>query len=188
MKKDGSQIPVTDDNKKEFLKLYVNYRLRHGVEMQFKAFMKGFNELVPQHIIRMFDERELELLICGLGKIDIADWKANTCLKHCSKDHNIVQWFWEIVDFYDEEKRARLLQFVTGSSRVPVQGFKALQGSTGSNGPRLFTISLINADIASLPKSHTCFNRIDLPKYESKSQLYEKLTLAIEETCGFNIE
>ena len=29
---------------------------------------------------------------------------------------------------YDEEKRARLLQFVTGSSRVPVQGFKALQG------------------------------------------------------------
>ncbi|XP_065659340.1 E3 ubiquitin-protein ligase SMURF2 isoform X2 [Hydra vulgaris] len=188
LKKDGSQIPVTDDNKKEFLKLYVNYRLRHGVEMQFKAFMKGFNELVPQHIIRMFDERELELLICGLGKIDIADWKANTCLKHCSKDHNIVQWFWEIVDFYDEEKRARLLQFVTGSSRVPVQGFKALQGSTGSNGPRLFTISLINADIASLPKSHTCFNRIDLPKYESKSQLYEKLTLAIEETCGFNIE
>ena len=36
-------------------------------------------------------------------------------------------WFWNIVGSYSEEMRARLLQFVTGSSRVPLQGFKALQ-------------------------------------------------------------
>ena len=42
-------------------RLYVKYRLTHGVETQFKAFMKGFNELVPQHLIKMFDERELEV-------------------------------------------------------------------------------------------------------------------------------
>ena len=35
----------------------------------------------------------------------------------------------KVVEQYDEEKRARLLQFVTGSSRIPIQGFKALQGS-----------------------------------------------------------
>lgn len=71
----------------------------------------------------------LQLMISGLGKIDIEDWKAHTRLKHCSADTNIVKWFWRAVTEYDEERRARLLQFVTGSSRVPLQGFKALQGT-----------------------------------------------------------
>ena len=70
-----------------------------------------------------------------------------------------VTWFWRIVARYDEEMRARLLQFVTGSSRVPLQGFKALQGSTGAAGPRLFTLHLVEVDVKNLPKAHTCFNR-----------------------------
>ena len=67
-------------------------------------------------------------MIGGLGKIDLDDWKLHTRLKHCTPDHNIVKWFWQAVESYDNEMRARLLQFVTGSSRVPLQGFKALQG------------------------------------------------------------
>ncbi|NWY21653.1 SMUF1 ligase, partial [Aphelocoma coerulescens] len=90
------------------------------------------------------------------------------------------------VELFDEERRARLLQFVTGSSRVPLQGFKALQGNTagalrcdrpGSDGWR--------ADTSLLPPS---FNRIDIPAYESYEKLYEKLLTAIEETCGFAVE
>jgi len=68
-------------------------------------------------------------MIGGLGKIDIEDWKRHSRLKHCSLETNIVRWFWRAVEEYDEERRARLLQFVTGSSRVPLQGFKALQGN-----------------------------------------------------------
>lgn len=123
-----------------------------------------------------------------MGKIDIDDWKANTRLKHCNAESNIVKWFWQTVESYSEERRARLLQFVTGSSRVPLQGFKALQGSTGATVPRLFTIHLIDASTVNLPKAHTCFNRIDIPSYENYQKLYEKLTQAIEETCGFAVE
>ncbi|XP_065065475.1 E3 ubiquitin-protein ligase SMURF2-like [Rhopilema esculentum] len=188
LKPDGKDIPVTEENKKEYVQLFVNWRLRHGIEPQFSAFLKGFNEIVPQHLLKVFDERELELLICGLGKIDLNDWKTHTRLKHCTVDHPVIKWFWKVVDSYDEEKRARLLQFVTGSSRVPVQGFKALQGSTGSNGPRLFTINVTETNPNSLPKAHTCFNRLDLPTYESFEKLHDKLTQAVEETCGFNIE
>ena len=54
----------------------------------------------------------------GIGKIDIEDWKTHTRLKHCNAESPVVKWFWEIVDSYSEEMRARLLQFVTGSSRV----------------------------------------------------------------------
>jgi E3 ubiquitin ligase SMURF1/2 len=67
-------------------------------------------------------------MIGGLGKIDLEDWKKHTRLKHCTWDTNIVRWFWQAVDSFDDEMRARVLQFVTGSSRVPLQGFKALQG------------------------------------------------------------
>ncbi|KAI2666528.1 E3 ubiquitin-protein ligase SMURF2 [Labeo rohita] len=156
-----------------------------GIEAQFLALQKGFNEVIPQHLLKAFDEKELELIVCGLGKIDINDWKSNTRLKHCTPDSNIVKWFWRAVESYDEERRARLLQFVTGSSRVPLQGFKALQGAAG---PRLFTIHQIDASTNNLPKAHTCFNRIDIPPYETYDKLYDKLLTAIEETCGFAVE
>lgn len=61
-------------------------------------------------------------------------------------------------------------------------------GSTGASGPRLFTIHLIDAPVENLPKAHTCFNRLDLPPYPSYEKMYEKLTQAVEETCGFAVE
>ncbi|XP_075557590.1 SMAD specific E3 ubiquitin protein ligase [Dermacentor variabilis] len=188
LKPNGKDLPVTDDNKKEYVRLFVNYRFMRGIEQQFLALQKGFSELIHPNLLKSFDEKELELVIGGLGKIDLEDWKANTRLKHCTADSNVVKWFWRTVESYSEERRARLLQFVTGSSRVPLQGFKALQGSTGAAGPRLFTIHMIDANTDNLPKAHTCFNRIDLPPYETQEKLSEKLTQAIEETCGFAVE
>uniref|UniRef100_A0A8C5GSA5 E3 ubiquitin-protein ligase SMURF1 n=1 Tax=Gouania willdenowi TaxID=441366 RepID=A0A8C5GSA5_GOUWI len=185
LKPNGKSIPVTEDTKKEYVRLYVNWRFLHGIEAQFLALQKGFNEVIPQHLLKSFDEKELELIVCGLGKIDISDWKSNTRLKHCTPDSNVVKWFWKAVESFDEERRARLLQFVTGSSRVPLQGFKALQGAAG---PRLFTIHQIDANANNLPKAHTCFNRVDIPPYESYDKLYDKLLTAIEETCGFAVE
>ncbi|XP_056441272.1 E3 ubiquitin-protein ligase SMURF2-like [Gadus chalcogrammus] len=134
LKPSGKSVQVTEDTKKEYVRLYVNWRVLHGIEAQFLALQKGFNEVIPQHLLKAFDEKELELIVCGLGKIDIVDWRSNTRLKHCSVDSSVdssvVRWFWKAVESYDEERRARLLQFVTGSSRVPLQGFKALQDLT----------------------------------------------------------
>jgi len=188
LKPGGHDVAVTEDNKKEYVKLYVQWRFMRGIEAQFLALHKGFTELIPQHLLRPFDERELELMIGGLGKIDVEDWKRHTRLKHCTLETNIVRWFWRAVEERNEERRARLLQFVTGSSRVPLQGFKALQGSTGSQGPRLFTIHQVDTNTNNLPKAHTCFNRIDLPPYESYEKFLDKLTCAVEETCGFTVE
>ena len=73
---------------------------------------------------------------------------------------------------------------MTGTSRVPMNGFKELYGS---NGPQLFTIEKWG-NPNSYPRAHTCFNRLDLPPYKSYDQLAEKLTMAIEETEGFGQE
>ncbi|CAL1687113.1 unnamed protein product [Lasius platythorax] len=189
LKPGGKDIAVTEENKREYVRLYVNYRFMRGIEQQFLALQKGFHELIPPLLLRPFDERELELVIGGLGTIDINDWKMHTRLKHCTPDTPVVQWFWQIVESYGEEMRARLLQFVTGSSRVPLQGFKALQGSTGAAGPRLFTIHAVDAPSENLPKAHTCFNRIDIPQsYPTYQKMLDKLTQAVEETCGFAVE
>lgn len=189
LKPGGSNIAVTEDNKREYVRLYVNYRFMRGIEQQFLALQKGFCELIPTALLRQFDERELELVIGGISNIDVNDWRMYTRLKHCTQETPQVIWFWKAVESYSPEMRARLLQFVTGSSRVPLQGFRALQGSTGAVGPRLFTIHL-TADVSTqnLPKAHTCFNRIDLPPYDDYQLLYDKLTQAVEETCGFAVE
>lgn len=120
----------------------------------------------------------------------------------------IFIFFIQFVTRTYSEKRARLLQFVTGTCRVPVGGFAELMGkyrvqitkrkvinrsnerfvlSPGSNGPQRFCIEKVGKDTW-LPRSHTCFNRLDLPPYKSYDQLVEKLNYAIEETEGFGQE
>lgn len=184
LKPGGGDIPVTDENKKEYVDLMTEWRISKRVEEQFKAFQSGFTELIPQDLVNVFDERELELLIGGMSEIDVEDWKRYTDYRGFTEKDEVVQWFWQVVKSYPPERKSRLLQFTTGTSRIPVNGFKDLQGS---DGPRRFTVEKAG-DPNSCPRAHTCFNRLDLPPYPSMEALEQKLTLAIEETCGFGVE
>ncbi|KAF9169539.1 hypothetical protein BGX21_000225 [Mortierella sp. AD011] len=184
LKENGSEIAVTEENKKEYVELMTEWRISRRVEEQFKAFAEGFHQLIPQELVTVFDERELELLMGGISEIDCDDWKKHTDYRGYTEQDEVIQWFWKCIRSWDSEKKARLLQFTTGTSRIPVNGFKDLQGS---DGPRRFTIEK-SGEIGQLPKSHTCFNRIDLPPYKSYDVLVNKLTLAVEETVGFGQE
>jgi hypothetical protein len=70
----------------------------------------------------------LELLLCGISKIDILDWERNTIYKNYTETAKQIQWFWQFVREITDEQRARLLQFVTGTCRVPIGGFSELLG------------------------------------------------------------
>ncbi|OCT82378.1 NEDD4-like E3 ubiquitin-protein ligase WWP2 isoform X1 [Xenopus laevis] len=184
LKEGGENILVTEENKEEFIRLLTDWRFTRGVEEQTSAFLDGFKEVVPLEWLQYFDEKELELMLCGMQEIDIADWQKNTIYRHYTKNSKQVQWFWQVVKEMDNEKRIRLLQFVTGTCRLPVGGFVEL---IGSNGPQKFCIDRVGKDTW-LPRSHTCFNRLDLPPYKSYEQLKEKMLFAIEETEGFGQE
>lgn len=184
LKPGGSDIKVTEENKEEYLNLMTNWRFTRGVEDQTKAFLDGFNEVVPLQWLQYFDERELELMLCGMQEIDVDDWERSTIYRHYQRNSKQVVWFWKMVREIDNEKRTRLLQFVTGTCRLPVGGFAELMGS---NGPQRFCIEKVGKETW-LPRSHTCFNRLDLPPYRSYEQLVEKLNYAIEETEGFGQE
>ena len=81
LKPGGAKIPVTDENKDEYIQLVIQWRFVSRVQQQMDNFLAGFNELVPLNLIKIFDEGELELLLCGIGVIDVRDWKQNTVYK-----------------------------------------------------------------------------------------------------------
>ncbi|XP_036973834.1 E3 ubiquitin-protein ligase NEDD4-like isoform X6 [Acanthopagrus latus] len=182
LKPSGSDMVVTNENKKEYIDLVIQWRFVNRVQKQMNAFLEGFTELILIDLIKIFDENELELLMCGLGDVDVNDWRQHTVYKngYCP-NHPVIQWFWKVVLLMDAEKRIRLLQFVTGTSRVPMNGFAELYGS---NGPQLFTIEQWGTP-DKLPRAHTCFNRLDLPTYDSFEDLREKLLMAVENAQGF---
>lgn len=183
LKTGGSEIVVTNKNKKEYIYLVIQWRFVNRIQKQMAAFKEGFFELIPQDLIKIFDENELELLMCGLGDVDVNDWREHTKYKNgYSMNHQVIHWFWKAVWMMDSEKRIRLLQFVTGTSRVPMNGFAELYGS---NGPQSFTVEQWGTP-DKLPRAHTCFNRLDLPPYESFDELWDKLQMAIENTQGFD--
>lgn len=184
LKPGGRDVEVTNDNKKEWVELVTEWRIQKRVDEQFTAFVTGFHELIPADLINVFDERELELLIGGISDIDVEDWVKNTDYRGYEEKDPVIQNFWKLIRTWDSEQKSRLLQFATGTSRIPVNGFKDLQGS---DGPRRFTIEKAQDETA-LPKSHTCFNRLDLPPYKTFDALREKLTWAVEETMGFGQE
>lgn len=137
----------------------------------------------------------MELLISGLPDIDVSDWKANTDYQNYNASSAQIQWFWRAVRSFGKEERAKLLQFITGTGKVPLNGFKELEGMNG------FTHFSIHKDFGSkdrLPSSHTCFNRkflrfgssmkhqtlmntpeLDLPEYDSYESLRKNLYTAM---------
>ncbi|KAI9791822.1 MAG: hypothetical protein M1816_003367 [Peltula sp. TS41687] len=176
LKENGRNIPVTEANKQEYVRLVVEYRLTGSVQEQLEHFLTGFHDIVPAELISIFNEQELELLISGLPDIDVDDWKNNTEYHNYSASSPQIQWFWRAVRSFDKEERAKLLQFVTGTSKVPLNGFKELEGMNG------FSRFNIHRDYGSkerLPSSHTCFNQIDLPEYESYETLRQRVYTAM---------
>ena len=78
LKEDGRNVRVTEENKKEYVKLVCQMKMTGAIKQQLTAFLDGFYSIIPKRLISIFNEQELELLISGLPSIDIDDLKSNT--------------------------------------------------------------------------------------------------------------
>lgn len=191
LKPNGHEVAVTSENLFEFLCLRFRERVFGRVQTQLEAFLTGFYFVVPMKALLPITAWELELILCGLPAIHIPDWIDNTrytgSYEARGRDHPVISWFWEVLQTFDEEKQVKILQFATGTSRLPVQGFAGLQGRDGNLQP--FTITSIAKEQSVFPRAHTCFNRVDLPLYDSREELafYMGEILAME-SYGFSME
>ncbi|XP_042596288.1 E3 ubiquitin-protein ligase HACE1 isoform X2 [Cyprinus carpio] len=180
LKPGGTAIQVTQDNKEEYVQLVTELRMTRAIQPQINAFLQGFHTFIPPSLIQLFDEYELELLLSGMPEIDVMDWKKNTeYTSGYDLQEPVVQWFWEVVENLTQEERVLLLQFVTGSSRVPHGGFAFLMGGSGL---QKFTIAAVPYTSNLLPTSSTCINMLKLPEYPSKDVLRDRLLVALH--CG----
>lgn len=179
--RNGSKREVTLKNVHEYIHLWVNYYLNIAVDTQFNQFIAGFRKVFDGcNSIKLFNSEELERLLCGdiqLKRYDFDMLRSVTKYSNGFSDNSIViEWFWEIVSQWDIKLQSKLLQFVTGSDRVPATGINTLS----------FKISRLKGkgDL-SLPIAHTCFNELSLSEYSSLPQLRNKLNTAITECQGF---
>ncbi|XP_040188875.1 apoptosis-resistant E3 ubiquitin protein ligase 1 [Rana temporaria] len=177
----GAHIPVTNENKIYYLNLLAQHRLCNQVREEVEHFLKGLNELIPDNLLGIFDENELELLMCGTGHIAVQDFQAHAVVIGGSWHfrEKVMSWFWAVVSSFTQEELARLLQFTTGSSQLPPGGFAALCPS----------FQIIGSPThGTLPTAHTCFNQLCLPTYDSYEEMHRMLKLAISEGCeGFGM-
>lgn len=175
----GSRIPVTNDNKLSYLDSLARYRLVTCIKDEVDAFLKGLNDLIPDNLLCIFDENELELLLCGTSDYSMADLLSHHVVASSFPHPRLLQWFWTALHNFTPEERARLLQFTTGSSQLPPGGFSHLK-------PK-FSISYIQAH-NSLPVAHTCSNQLCLPSYDNFEKFERALSTAINEGSeGFGL-
>lgn len=88
-----------------------------------------------------------------------------------------------------QENLRKILQFATGTSRTPINGFQKLQSHNGE--VVLFNIEPANytKEKKNFIKAHTCFNRIDLPMFSSETEVVEAINFILcNEVIGFGIE
>uniref|UniRef100_A0A8C1THG2 E3 ubiquitin-protein ligase HACE1 n=1 Tax=Cyprinus carpio TaxID=7962 RepID=A0A8C1THG2_CYPCA len=168
LKPGGTAIQVTQDNKAEYVQLVTELRMTRAIQPQINAFLQGFHTFIPPSLIQLFDEYELvsRFLLSSLHETPLYTGK-------------YIPWFWEVVENLTQEERVLLLQFVTGSSRVPHGGFAFLMGGSGL---QKFTIAAVPYTSNLLPTSSTCINMLKLPEYPSKDVLRDRLLVALH--CG----
>jgi E3 ubiquitin-protein ligase HUWE1 len=177
----GRNVPVTEENKAKYVSMVCQYRMTTAISSQIKAYQDGFYELVSRDLIAIFTPRELELLISGLPDIDVLDLKQNTDYMGWKATDKEIEWFWNVLFSLSRNEKAAFLQFVTGSSKVPLAGFGELPGMRGV---QKFSLHKASGSSGALMSAHTCFNSLDLPVYTSEEELREKLLYAINEGVG----
>ncbi|KAF8931180.1 hypothetical protein BGZ58_007787 [Dissophora ornata] len=175
----GEEIPVTSENREDYVRAYMDHYVHEHIRQEFEAFQRGFEKICGGEAIKLLRPEELELLLCGNSDLDMHDLEAS-CLYDdgYSPSHTLIREFWEIVhDDLTTEQHKHLLVFVTGSDRVPIRGLKDLMFVIQRNGP----------DSDRLPTALTCFSRLLLPEYSSKEKMKERLVTAIENSNGFGL-
>eukprot|EP00037_Helgoeca_nana_P027065 m.307874 g.307874 ORF g.307874 m.307874 type:complete len:815 (-) comp27396_c0_seq1:2679-5123(-) len=174
----GAEIAVTGENRQEFVRLYTEFILTTSIAPQFEALSRGLHAVCGGPALRLFTPVELELVICGSPQFDFNDLQSvATYDGGYSKESPCIEWLWDLVHSWDLPQQKQFLHYVTGSDRVPIMGLKTMTLVVQRNG----------SDSDRLPTALTCFGRLLLPEYGSKSKLSERLLLALEHGAGFGL-
>ena len=185
---DGDKVQLNEANKMTYILLRTEYEVYGCFAHAVNAIKEGLFFVIPPDTFKGIGFKELGFMINGNPFINIKDWMANTEYSgDFSSTHKVILWFWEVICELSQEDLHKFLQFVTGTSQVPIEGFGKLRTIRGE--PARFKIISVNVEDFPLPRAHTCFNRLDLPVYKRKIELRQALNEVIRfHLIGFGID
>ena len=172
LKPEGSKIKVTVDNLKEYIELTKSKRIKEFND-SLEYLKKGFYSVIPYDILQLVTWSQLEEMVCGINKLNIEEFKANTTYEGFEHDDDNIKWFWEWFEDKSttENERIKYLKFVSGRTRLPKSGNIIKY--------RHIISKAIHEEKNGFPKSMTCFFKLNLPQYDSKEMLVKKMKYAI---------
>ncbi|PCH36373.1 hypothetical protein WOLCODRAFT_28515 [Wolfiporia cocos MD-104 SS10] len=179
----GRDTAVTSENVSEYIYEVLDAILGKGAQLQAKAFREGFSKVFPITDLQAFTTDELVMLFGNSEE----DWSPETLSEALKADHGFnvesraIRDLLEIMSEFDGPSRRSYLQFITGSPRLPIGGFRGL------NPPLTVVRKPHEAPLTAddyLPSVMTCVNYLKLPEYSSKAVMKEKLHIAMSEGVG----
>lgn len=186
LRPDGSNIPVTNQNRLVYISYIARYRLQAQPVQQTNAFLQGLGQIIQPSWLSMFNQSELQTLVSGeTGDIDVEDLRRNTqyggvyVIGDDNQEHPTIQLFWKVLHEMNTEEKQKVLRFVTSTPRAPLLGFSHLH-------PR-FSIRDSSEDQERLPSTSTCVNLLKLPRYSNAERLRTKLLYAVSSGAGFDL-
>lgn len=169
---------VTNTNRKQYVKDYIFWLTTKSISPQFSAFARGFYTCLSPTALSIFTPPALKSVIEGSQHINISELESITKYEDgYTAESPTIKQFWEVVRAFSDDEKRGLLEFVTASERVPVNGL----------GSVVFVVQRSGDDDSRLPTSMTCFGRLLLPQYSGVAVLREKLGKAIENSRGFGV-
>ncbi|XP_029997711.1 putative E3 ubiquitin-protein ligase HERC3 isoform X1 [Sphaeramia orbicularis] len=174
----GESISVDKNNRTEFVDAYLRYVFSDSVKEQYAAFSSGFLKVCGGEILWLFQPSELMAMVVGNNNYNWEEMEKNTVYKgEYTATHPTVRLFWEVFHEFPLEKKKQFLLFLTGSDRIPIHGMESLK----------IVIQSTTAAEHYLPVAHTCYNLLDMPRYQTKEILRRRLTQAVEQYEGFSL-
>lgn len=186
----GKDIPVTNENKLQYVHLVAHWKLNKSMGKVMGAFARGFYSVVEPQWLQIFSVKELtQLLSGGQFEVDLDDLRAHTKYSGGYEDGSrTIRMFWKVLSAFSPEEMQRFLRFVTSCPRPPLLGFKHLTPPFTIHKVVEDTTSLLQfSDLDRLPTASTCNNMLKLPNYRKESTLRDKLLYAIGANAGFDL-
>ncbi|KAH8705070.1 HECT domain protein [Talaromyces proteolyticus] len=169
-------ILVTNENREQYVKDYIFWLTDKSIRPQFEAFSRGFFTCLDRLSLSIFTPEALRTLVEGIQEYNMDELQRYATYDGgWDADHPLIMAFWDIVKLYSREQKARLLEFVTASDRIPVNGISSIN----------FVIQRNGSGDDRLPTSYTCYGRLLLPEYTGSKALEENLDMALKNSRGF---
>jgi hypothetical protein len=192
----GADQQVTVESRGKYVRLVCDVLLRQRCRLGHQAFIDGFFEVVPPHVLDGLPEEGIMRVLAGeaemsdsqLDQFEHAVVPAGlvpASLRHHPVVRRQAEWVFQAARAGDSAFRARFLEFWIGTSRVPLAGLRTVL-------PRPRLQVMVQSDgngglkrIASwpsdrMPEGHTCGNELWIALQDSFEQTLAQLQLAVD--------